>query len=310
MSGQAVSSRRPEEDVVARFIDHLRYERNLSPHTLHGYQVDLVQFKEFLVKSDNFADEFPRGVSRLTIRSYLAWLSGAGYNKSSMARKLAAVRTFYRYAERVGLVRKNPTLGLKTPKVGRRLPKLLEVDEVERLLAAPKGDSVATLRDRAILETMYGGGLRVSEVVALDEDDLRLADCAVLVRGKGRKERMCPIGRAASTAIVEYLVRKHRLSSRKRRDADALFLNKNGTRLSVRSVHRIVGKYIRIAGLKVEASPHTLRHSFATHMLDRGADLRAVQELLGHENLSTTQVYTHLTTERLREIYDKAHPRA
>jgi integrase/recombinase XerC len=227
-----------------------------------------------------------------------------------MARKLAALRTFYRYAERVGLVRRNPTLGLKTPKVGKRLPKFLEVDEVERLLMAPKGESVATLRDRAILETLYGGGLRVSELVALNEEDLRLADCAVLARGKGRKERICPIGRSASSAIVAYLVRKHRLSSRKRRDTRALFLNKNGTRLSVRSVHRVVGKYIRIAGLKIAASPHTLRHSFATHMLDRGADLRAVQELLGHENLSTTQVYTHLTTERLREVYDRAHPRA
>lgn len=309
MSGQAVPVRRPDEGIVARFVDHLKYERNLSPHTLHGYRVDIEQFRDFVAQSGT-SDDFPRGISRLVVRSYLAWLSGAGYNKSSMARKLAAVRTFYRYTERVGLVRRNPTLGLKTPKVNKRLPKFLEVEEVERLLAAPKGQTVAALRDRAILEVLYGGGLRVSELVALNEDDLRLADCAVLVRGKGRKERICPVGRSASSAIVAYLVRKHRLAPRKRKDPRALFLNKNGTRLSVRSMHRIVAKYIRIAGLKVDASPHTLRHSFATHMLDRGADLRAVQELLGHENLSTTQVYTHLTTERLREIYDRAHPRA
>lgn len=309
MTDEAVTSSRAAGDIISIFIDHLRYERNLSAHTLHGYRVDLEQFREFLLEADK-RDEFPRSVSRLAVRNYLAWLSGAGYNRSSMARKLAAVRTFYRFAERIGAVTGNPTLGLKTPKVGHRLPRFLGVQEVERLLAAPKGTSAAALRDRAILETLYGGGLRVSELVDLDEPDLRLADCAVLVRGKGRKERICPIGRAAASAIVAYLVRKHRLSQRKRHDSSALFLNKNGTRLSVRSVHRVVTKYVRITGLKVEASPHTLRHSFATHMLDRGADLRAVQELLGHENIATTQIYTHLTTERLREIYNRSHPRA
>jgi len=294
--------------IVQEFLDHLNFERNLSGHTLHGYRVDVEQFREFVANEG--AEEFPNGVSRLSIRNYMAWLAGAGYSRSSMARKLAAVRTFFRFAERRGIVISNPTLGLKTPKVDRRLPRFLEVAEIEKLLTAPKGESISSLRDRAILETLYGGGLRVSELVALEEKDLDLAQGIARVFGKGRKERMCPIGKSAANALGGYLSRKHRLAPRKRRDPDALFLNKNGTRLSVRSVHRVVAKYMRIAGLNAEASPHTLRHSFATHLLDRGADLRAVQELLGHENLSTTQIYTHLTTERLREIYDKAHPRA
>lgn len=294
--------------VVQEFLEHLNYERNLSSHTLHGYSVDIGQFEEFFANEGG--TDFPRGVTRLSIRNYMAWLAGAGYSRSSMARKLAAVRTFFKYVERRGIVTANPTVGLRTPKVDRRLPRFLEVAEVEKLLSAPKGEAISALRDRAILETLYGGGLRVGELVALEEKDLFLADGVVRVWGKGRKERMCPIGKSAANALGAYLSRKHRLAPRKRRDPDALFLNKNGTRLSVRSVHRIVAKHMRIAGLNAEASPHTLRHSFATHLLDRGADLRAVQELLGHENLSTTQIYTHLTTERLREIYDKAHPRA
>ncbi|MBN1809403.1 MAG: tyrosine recombinase XerC [Planctomycetes bacterium] len=295
--------------LVQEFLDHLKFDRNLSDHTLHGYSVDVDQFMAFL-ETEGEEDSFPHKVGRLSVRNFMAWLSGAGYSRSSMARKLAAVRTFFRFLERRGVAPSNPTVGLKTPRVNRRLPRFLEVAEIEKLLSAPRGGSVSSLRDRAILETLYGGGLRVSELVAMDEKDLNLAQCVTRVTGKGRKERLAPIGRNAADALGAYISRKHRLAPRKRRDTEALFLNKNGTRLSVRSVHRIVAKYMRIAGLNAEASPHTLRHSFATHLLDRGADLRAVQELLGHENLSTTQIYTHLTTERLREIYDRAHPRA
>ncbi|HHN46901.1 MAG TPA: tyrosine recombinase XerC [Planctomycetes bacterium] len=269
--------------AVQDFIDHLQYDRNMSEHTLHGYKVDVEQFVEFLNNECEDVD-FPGSVNRLSVRNYMAWLAGTGYSRSSMARKLAAIRTFFRFAERRGIASSNPTSGLKTPRVDRRLPRFLEVGEVEKLLSAPRGESVSALRDRAILETLYGGGLRVGELTALSEKDLYLAEGAVRVFGKGRKERMAPIGRSAANALGAYLSRKHRLSPRKRRDPDALFLNKNGTRLSVRSVHRIVAKYMAIAGLNAEASPHTLRHSFATHLLDRGADLRAVQELLGHEN--------------------------
>jgi len=245
------------------------------------------------------------------LRAYLGTLAEKGYSTASMARKIATLRSFHKWMLKKGITSTNPMTLIRTPKQPKRLPKAITVDQVERLLAVPEDNDLLGARDRAMLETLYSTGMRVGEIVGLNRGDLDLAGEAVLIRGKGRKERIIPLGQHALRALRHYLTMLDASGFADPSDeSKALFVNKHGSRLSSRSVRRKLAKYLQTAGLDPEISPHTLRHSFATHMLDNGADLRSVQELLGHQSLSTTQVYTHLSTPRLREAYDRAHPRA
>ena len=237
---------------------------------------------------------------------YSAWLTGQGFAASTVARRLASLRSYFRYLRRQGLVGSDPSIGLRNPKQARRLPRLLRVDEVIRLLDAVPTDTPPGVRDRAMLETLYGGGLRVSELVGLNLDDLDITQQLVRVRGKGRRERLSPVGPMA----LHWIGAGFRSGGPSLPHEKALFLNQRGTRLTTRSVGRLLEAHLLRGGLVNAASPHTLRHSFATHLLDRGADLRSVQELLGHRNLTTTQIYTHVTQERLLATYHEAHPRA
>ncbi len=316
--------------LVAKFLGYLADERNFSEYTERCYGLDLSQYLGFLresngVKADAAAEAAavqspnPSGKDTVTnlilgadqeqIRSYLAQMAKQNYSPATMARKIATLRSFHKWMERAGLVTKNPMTVIRTPRQPRRLPKAITVDQVEALLHAPEGSDTLGARDRAILETMYSTGVRVSEVVALNIGDLSLGERQLRIRGKGKRERIVPLGQQAMDALQVYL---------QRLEADRgpappetpLFVNKHATRLSSRSVRRKVSKYLKVAGLDPDISPHTIRHSFATHLLDNGADLRAVQELLGHQSLSSTQVYTHLSTGRMREAYDRAHPRA
>jgi integrase/recombinase XerC len=242
-------------------------------------------------------------VDYLTLRKYLAFLKSKNLKPRTLARKISCLRTFFRFLCREGYLKSNPSALLLTPKLDKRLPEFLTEEEMLKLLNAPAKDNPAGLRDRAILETLYSTGMRIGELVGLDTEDVDFISGVVKVRGKGKKERLLPIGEKALSALREYV-------DKRKKQTKELLLNKNGTRLTDRGVRDIMEKYIRRISLKENISPHTLRHSFATHLLNRGADLRSVQELLGHVNLSTTQIYTHLSTERLKNIYDKAHPRA
>jgi tyrosine recombinase XerC len=246
-------------------------------------------------------------VDHLTLRRYLAELRAKNYSKRTVARKLASLRSLFRFLYREGHIKKNPITAITTPKLDKKLPVFLDVNKVERLLQSPPGDTAAGLRDRALLETLYSTGIRVSELVGLDVDDVDFISGVVKVFGKGRKERIVPIGEPALRAMRSYMDKR---TEAKVRDRDAVFLNKSGRRLTDRSVRRVIDKHIKVCSIAERVSPHSLRHSFATHLLDRGADLRSVQELLGHMNLSTTQIYTHVTMDRLKNVYDKTHPRA
>jgi integrase/recombinase XerC len=290
---------------IVQFLDHLRVERNSSPHTVRCYEDDLVQFEGYLVESIGERAD-PTAADARRLRAYSAWLSGRGYAPSTIARRLASLRSYYRYQRRQGVVASDPVGGLRNPKQPRRLPKLLRVEDVIRLLdAIPTADDLG-VRDRAMFETLYGGGLRVGELVGLDLADLDEESAMVRVRGKGRRERLCPIGSMA----MEW-VQRWRAARRPLRPGDpALFLNRRGTRLTSRSVGRLLQEHLVGLGFDPSSSPHTFRHSFATHLLDRGADLRSVQDLLGHRSLTTTQIYTHVTRERLIDAYNEAHPRA
>jgi integrase/recombinase XerC len=289
------------------FLRHLRYERNLSPHTVRAYGGDLERFVAFLGAEERLLGA---SVDVMLLRRFLAKLHAEAYEKTSMARMLACLRTFYDYFLRRGEIDSNPVRQVRTPRLDKKLPNFLEEAEVKGLLEATTGDTFSDLRDRSLLETLYGGGLRVSESTGLDLDDLQLDEHFALVRGKGGKERLAPLGSCAAQAIEVYMPVRAAHLSRLESATEAVFVNKNGTRLNVRSVRRILDHRATLGGLRKRVTPHTLRHSFATHLLNRGADLRAVQELLGHANLTTTQIYTHVTTHRLKEVYDRAHPRA
>jgi integrase/recombinase XerC len=289
------------------FLRHLSTERNLSPHTVRAYGGDLDRFIEFVGGQGKLLTP---EVNVALVRRFLSKLHTEAYQKSSMARMLACLRTFYDYFLRQGGVDLNPVRQVRTPRLDKKLPSFLDEDEIRRLLEATTGDSFTDRRDRALLETLYGGGLRVSEATGLDLADLQLDQGFALIRGKGGKERLAPLGTGATRSIEEYLPERAVRAEKLMSGVDALFINKNGTRLNVRSVRRILDRRVSVAGLRKAITPHTLRHSFATHLLNRGADLRAVQELLGHANLTTTQIYTHVTTHRLKEVYDQAHPRA
>jgi integrase/recombinase XerC len=282
---------------IADFLNHLRNERNVSPHTERSYRSDLEQLAKFL------GDRDLAGVGHQDLRQFLGHLITRQVKRSSLARKLSAVRAFFKYLNREGIVPGNPARLIATPKQDKRLPSVLTVDDALRLMNAPTGDAVDELRDRAVLETLYSTGIRASELVGINYEDINRNDHLIRIRGKGRKERIVPVGRKALDAIDAY-------SARKKDKSTSVFTGPSGNRLTARTVQRILGNYRKKLGLSQKASPHTLRHSFATHLLESGADLRAIQELLGHASLSTTQRYTHLNLDSLMETYDKAHPRA
>ena len=333
--------------IIAAFTEYLMDERHFSHYTARCYGADLRQYIEFLseegaidvndgneqaaydrakspsaVSPDVAATITPNTVTKFivdadpdSIRDFLSHLGTKDYSAATMARKIATLRSFYKWSNRRGLTKTNPMTAIRTPRQAKRLPKAVSVEQIEKLLATPSDRDVLGLRDRAMLETLYSTGLRVSELVGLDIEDLDDTGEAIRVRGKGKKERIVPLGTHALQAVRRYVAMVQgdgryapwwKDESRPR----PLFVNKHGKRLSSRSVRRKLDKYLTSAGLDPEISPHTLRHSFATHLLENGADLRSVQELLGHQSLSTTQIYTHLTTQRLQDAYNQAHPRA
>ena len=284
---------------IDNFLDYLRAERAVSPYTLKAYTQDLKEFSAFI-------DKKPKNIDNLDIRTFLASLYHRNLKKSSISRKLASIRSFFKYLHREGHVKSNPAKLVSSPKVPKNLPKFLTIDEVFSLVETPKGETFKPTRDRAIIELLYSCGLRVSELTSLDISDLDIKETIIRVKGKGRKERIMPIGTKAMEAIKNYL--PERISLKKK--SPGLFLNNRGGRLTQRSVRRILVHYSRMINLTGDLSPHTLRHTFATHLLHEGADLRSIQELLGHSSLSTTQKYTHLDIRQLTEVYDKAHPMA
>ncbi len=298
------------EEGLADYLRHLALEKNASEHTVKSYREDLTQALEFF--RSRLGSQSPRADQLTTrlLRAHLAWLSEQGYARTTIARRLAAVRSWCRFLCRQGTLAANPALGLRGPRQNQRLPHFVSREDMTRLLETPPSETPSGRRDRAILETIYSAGLRVSELTGLNVEDVELADGIATVRGKGRKERLALLGPQAVRAIQLWVGERQNLAGPRAVQQPALFLNRNGTRLSTRSVGRLLEKYLAQAGLDPRTSPHTLRHSFATHLLDAGADIRGVQELLGHRSLATTQIYTHVSTQRLRESYHKAHPRA
>lgn len=331
--------------IIQEFLNYLNFEKRFSKHTAKCYGADLRQFGEFLIgsatgvsdssgagaeptslpsieseqggtatvlvtQSEAKVDQLFLSVDINTVRGYLAFLNERQYSKTTIARKLATLRSFYKFLVKRGHTSSNPVTAVRTPKQEKKLPRFLEYEEVKQLLETPPTDNWLGARDKAILETLYSTGIRVSELVALNMDDIDFLGEVVHIRGKGKKERIAPIGSSALQAIQHYMeFRNRRAQSNSNFDLKVLFVNKHGRSLSTRSVRRKMDKYLKMAGLDPAISPHTLRHSFATHMLNNGADLRSVQELLGHQSLSTTQIYTHLTTNKLKEVYESAHPR-
>ena len=292
------------------FLEKLEHEKGYSVHTLRAYHKDLLQFDNFL-KTEKLVSL--KNVNHLLLRKFLAVLRSKDYSKTTIARKLASIRSFFKYLIQEGELVSNPFEVLRTPKLEKKLPHFLSISDVGVLLKTPDGSSLMGLRDMAILETLYSTGIRVSELVKLEENDIDYFGGMIKVRGKGKKERLVPIGSHAIKAINEYnnlKPKNKRNKSRSSYKSSPLFLNKYGNRLTARSVARSLDKYLNMSGINLLTSPHTFRHSFATHLLDKGADLRSVQEMLGHSNLSTTQVYTHISTERLKSVYEKAHPRS
>lgn len=298
------------DELVRAFLEHLRYSRNCSPNTIRSYSRDLNEFLTHLGADPS--EISPSDIDHITIRGFLGSLHERGNSRSSMARKLAAVRSFFRFLHREGRIAQNPARLVRTPKQARLNPRVLSEAEVETILGLPDPSTDLGARDRAILELLYAAGLRIGELVAINLGDCSLKERLVKVRGKGRKERVVPFGQQARQAIETYLGARSRILRKGRtvREPDALFLNARGQRLTARSIQRSLGNYIRKSALLLQVHPHLFRHSFATHLLNRGADLRTIQELLGHESLSTTQKYTHLAVEELLRTYRQAHPRA
>ncbi|MCB9771164.1 MAG: tyrosine recombinase XerC [Candidatus Omnitrophica bacterium] len=286
---------------IEKFLTFLEIEKNYSPHTILNYKLDLVHFIEFV------EDKSLESVEYNDFRRYLAQLRTQQFKPRTLARKLSSIRSLFRFLQREGHIKENPAVLLMTPKLDKTLPKFLSEAEVSQLIEAPKIIKMGGQRDRAIFETLYSSGLRVSELVGLNVEHIDFIGNVVKVMGKGKKERIVPIGDQALKEIRGYLATRVVKEGLKER---AVFLNKNGKRLTDRSIRNIINKHLLMTSVTMKVSPHVLRHSFATHLLDRGADLRSVQELLGHVNLSTTQIYTHLTTDRLKTVYDKAHPHA
>lgn len=297
------------QSAIARFLRYLAVERNSSELTIKSYREDLTCLVEYLEESQGRIPE-PRQVTPLDLRGYVSALHEAGYARSSVSRRLASMRSFFRFAQRENLVEVNPAKPLRNPRPERKLPHFLTTQEIGKLLKAPPTNELLGMRDRAILETMYSAGLRVSELVAIDLIDLQFDEGLVRVRGKGKRERLAPLGSYACRAINRWLDRRESLVKDHDDPNSPVYVNRFGNRITTRSVGRMLEKYLKLTGLDLRTSPHTLRHSFATHLLDGGADIRSVQELLGHKSLVTTQIYTHVSTAGLRKIYEQSHPLA
>ncbi len=321
-----------DNNLIDEFLNYLRFERHFSPHTAKCYAADLAQFCEFLTEAPA-AETGPSpqpgfgpngsgtataapvrdilvGVTTEDVQRFLGFLRERDYCKSTTARKLATLRSFYKFCMKRGYVQSTPLATIRTPKQEKRLPKFLTEEEVRKLLDTPDVGTLLGARDRAMLETMYATGVRVSELVDLNINDIDFMSEMLHIRGKGKKERIAPITPTALAWIRRYMDMRRADPRAAAFDQQAVFVNKHGQRLSTRSVRRKLDKYLSQCGLDAAISPHTLRHSFATHLLNRGADLRSVQELLGHQSLSTTQIYTHVTTDRMKQAYDQAHPHA
>lgn len=328
-----------QASLVQQFINYLRAERHFSPHTAKCYAADLQQFCGYLCQYGSrqapgagpATNGHPVDLAKLTppkdvsgedlnrrllvietddVRAFMSLLRDNNYCKSTVARKLATLRSFYKFLVKRSYLQSNPVAPIRTPKQDKRLPKYLEVEQIEKLLSNPDTTTLLGARDRAMLETLYSTGMRVSELIALNIADVDLQQSVVRIAGKGKKRRVIPLGPGAVQTIIHYLDLRRTNPRSGSFDGEALFVNKHGQRLSTRSVRRKLDKYLLEAGLDLSVSPHTLRHSFATHMLQRGADLRSVQEMLGHQSLSTTQIYTHLSGEIVKKQYNEAHPRA
>jgi integrase/recombinase XerC len=305
------------EQLLTQFFEHLRYERNVSEHTLRNYRSDLSQFLDYLAPADrrsgkrNVPDV--REIDHITIREWLSTLHSAKKKKASVARKLAALRTFFQFLVREGVIELNSAKLVSTPRLEKKLPQHLSIEEAIKFIETPDTETDLGKRDRAILELMYATGVRVSELTKMDLSHVDFKNKLIRVTGKRRKERIVPFGDPACEALKGYLGARDRFLNHaaiSEREPEAVFLNYQGTRITTRSVGRMVEKYIRICAGMHDISPHALRHSFATHLLDSGADLRDIQELLGHARLSSTQIYTHVSMEKLIKVYDKAHPKA
>jgi integrase/recombinase XerC len=323
-----------ENPLIIEFLNYLKFERHFSPHTAKCYSADLAQFCGFLAgeaddgNGGSAGDHTRRAgtgtavmdatdlkqrmlqVDTDDVRSFLAHLGKQDYSKSTTARKLATLRSFYKFCLRRSYIESNPLTSIRTPKQEKRLPKFLEIEQITKLLNTPDDATLLGARDKAMFEVLYSTGMRVSELVDLNRTDIDETSQCIRVRGKGKKHRTTPIGPTALGAVRKYVELREADPRHATFDREALFVNKHGKRLSTRSVRRKLDKYLIEAGIDPSVSPHTLRHSFATHMLNNGADLRGVQELLGHQSISTTQIYTHLTSARLKKTYDDAHPRA
>lgn len=282
---------------LEKFLTYMEVEKNYSPHTVLNYKLDLIEFFDFI------KDAPIEGVDYLLLRKYLAHLRQDNLKPRTMSRKLSSIRSFFKFLQRENLITQNPSTLLMSPKLDKTLPKFLTESEVSQFIEAPDVTTEFGRRDRAILETLYSTGARVSELSLLNVEHVDFFSNIARVSGKGKKERIIPIGDKALKAIKKYIDTRKKKSS-------VLFLNKNGTRMTTRGIYNVTDKYIKQVSTTLHVSPHVLRHSFATHLLNRGADLRSVQELLGHVNLSTTQMYTHITTEKLKKVYEQAHPRA
>lgn len=299
------------EKSIRRFILHIRLERNFSENTIAAYQADLNQFKEFMSAQLGSSRVRPDQITRLAIRHFLSHLHSIGTKPATMRRKLAAIKSYLRYLCIREKMKVNPAIGIRVAHRERRLPTFLTESEMSRLMEVSKGNGLAGARDQAILEMFYSTGIRLSELHGLNLADVDLFGETIKVKGKGKKERTLPLGKLAAKALGCYLrLRADFLARIGRLEESAVFINRFGRRLSRRGVQRIVRVWLTRAGAIGKMSPHVLRHTFATHMLERGADLRAVQELLGHASLASTQIYTHVTTERLKQVYNQAHPRA
>src|SRR6201993_322113 len=292
------------EKAVADFLRHLR-EKNSSPHTIKAYTGDLANFSAYT------GSRTWKQIDHIAIRGFLSQLYEKGLSKTSVARSLAAVRSLYRWLAQEGVVEQNPAKLVSTPKLPKKLPRVPTIEEMNSVLDAQIPEVAAfPERDRLLLELLYGCGIRNSELIGINVDDIRVSNEAILIRGKGKKERFVPFGGSAASALRAYLPERQRILSETKKTTSALLINQRGGRLTVRSVGRIVKKIAVARGLSPDVHPHTLRHAFGTHMLEEGADLRAIQELLGHERLATTQRYTQLSTKHVLEVYDQTHPRA
>lgn len=302
--------------LIERYLLHLGREKNFSKHTIKAYRNDLGQFYRFLREQLGREEVALQDIDWLAIRHFLGALRREGFSKKSMARKLTSIRSFLKFLCREGLMETNPASHITSPKLGKRLPSLLNQDQMSRVMDLPDTRTILGLRDLAILELLYSTGIRLGELVGLNLQSFEQGGEVIRVTGKGGKQRIVPVGRKAVQALKAYLERRDELLGKAVRPGEvkgkeeALFLNYRGERLSPRGVQRVVEKYLRRVSEAQKVSPHVLRHTFATHLLDAGADLRAVKELLGHTSLSSTQIYTHVTTERLKKAYEQAHPRA